>query len=106
VMDRFRRRRARNQSAERYELVVRMVHCYVESLKGETSAEIQIQEYATALPESIFGKDPLLRPSAQTWKELVVNRDELRPQVAEMRALIDRVEARGATPSSVPGKAN
>jgi lipopolysaccharide export system permease protein len=104
VMERFRKRRSGTQGTERYELVVRMVHCFVDSLKGETSAEIQIQEYATPLPESIFGKDPLDRPSAQTWKELLVNREDLRQEVADMRTYIEQLEARGASPSGTPGK--
>jgi lipopolysaccharide export system permease protein len=104
VMDRFKKRRSGTRGADRYELVVRMVHCFVDSMKGETGAEIQLQEYATPLPESIFGKDPFLRPSAQTWKELHVNRDYLRQEVEDMREYIDGVEAKGATPTGVPGK--
>ena len=104
VMDRFRKRRAATRGAERYELVIRMVHCFVDSMKGETGAEIQIQEYTTPLPESIFGKDPFLRPSSQTWKELHVNRDYLRQEVDEMETYIAGVEAKGATPTGDPRK--
>ncbi|HKA08428.1 MAG TPA: LptF/LptG family permease [Gemmataceae bacterium] len=106
VMDRFKKRRAGTRGAERYELVIRMVHCFVDSMKGETAAEIQMQEYTTPLPEAIFGKDPLLRPSAQTWKELRVNRDILRQEVVDMEAYIEAVEAKGVTPTGVPGKSH
>ena len=70
VMNRFQKRRAGLEGQDRYELVVRMKNCYIDSLKGETTAEIQLQEYSTPLPAAIFGKDAWERPSTQTWQEL------------------------------------
>ena len=94
VMDRFRRWKAGTVGGDQYELVVRMTHCFVDSLKGETTAEIQIQEYATPLPATIFGKDPKERPSSLTWTELHQNRTELAQIGDEMQARVTELESR------------
>ena len=94
VMERFQKRRASSEIGDRYELVVRMKNCYVDSLKGETTAEIQLQEYSTPLPSAIFGKDSWERPSTQTWQELRKNRRVMAQDVVEMRAFIDDLESR------------
>jgi lipopolysaccharide export system permease protein len=94
VMERFRRWRTGTAGGDQYELVVRMTHCFVDSLKGETTAEIQIQEYATALPATIFGKDPKERPSSLTWTELQQSRKELAQIGEEMEARVAELEAR------------
>jgi len=94
VMDRFRRWKSGSNGGDQYELVVRMTHCFVDSLKGETTAEIQIQEYATPLPATIFGKDPKERPSSLTWTELQQNRKELAQIGDEMQARVAELESR------------
>ena len=71
--DRFRANHSASATGQKYELVVFMDRCYVDSLKGDAAAEFHNQEYASPLPETIFGKPTGDRPSAQTWKELFAN---------------------------------
>ena len=94
------------QVGGRYELVVSMDRCVVDSLKGETSAEIHNQEYATALPEAIFGKDTKERPSSQVWKELFERREELRGEIAEMEEIAVKLEADREKRPDPKGKSN
>ena len=89
---------------ERTELVVSMERCFVDSLKGGGRAELQHQEYATPLPESIFGRDTRDRPTAQTWQELYVRLGEAIQERDAAFAAIDVMEKKGAAPSGVPGK--
>jgi lipopolysaccharide export system permease protein len=94
--DRPKSRRV-SRDGERLELVVQMDRCFVDSLKGETAADLQGQEYTTPLPDAIFGKDMKYRPSAQTWQELFITRDEFREDIEDTRA--DLAELRARTPS-------
>jgi lipopolysaccharide export system permease protein len=103
VMERFGMKLKSQEGADRYELVVRMTHCFVDSLKGETAAEVRNQEYATPLPESIFGKPTKDRPSSQTWLELFENRAELQEELEEMRAFVADLEKKGKAPINKPG---
>ncbi|HEX3146494.1 MAG TPA: LptF/LptG family permease [Gemmataceae bacterium] len=82
--DRFRINRSASTTGEKYELVVYMDRCYVDSLKGDAAAEFRSQEYASPLPETIFGKPTGDRPSAQTWQEIFVNLVVARNDYAEM----------------------
>lgn len=77
----------------RYELVVLMDRCIVDSLKGDTSAEFHNQEYATSLPEAIFGKDTKDRPAAQTWNEMFDRLEELRLEIEKQEQLATKLEA-------------
>jgi lipopolysaccharide export system permease protein len=79
----------------RKELVVEMDRCFVDSQKGEASGDLQRQEYAMALPASVFGKDPRDRPSAQTWQELRANKVAAKEDIAATEAEIDRLKALG-----------
>jgi lipopolysaccharide export system permease protein len=107
ALERFARKRmSGNQTGERWELVVYMDRCHVDSLKGETAADLQSQEYTTALPDNLFGKDPVERPSAHTWGRLLANRDESRQMVADLKAYIADRQARLGSPSGVPDKTN
>jgi lipopolysaccharide export system permease protein len=87
------------------ELVVFMDRCFVDSLRGETAADLQGQEYTTPLPEQIFGKDPKERPSAQTWAELFESRREVLDEMAELEAEIRELEANPGAMAG-PGKTN
>jgi lipopolysaccharide export system permease protein len=93
-----RKKRMTKAGGDRYEIVVYMDHCFVDSLKGETAAEVRGQEYTTPLPESIFGKDPKERPSAQTWQELLVSRVEVEEDIDELHEEIRSAEARMQSP--------
>ena len=79
----------------RKELVVDMDRCFVDSQKGEASADLQRQEYAMALPASVFGKDPRDRPSAQTWEELRANKEAARHDIAATAEEIERLKGLG-----------
>lgn len=96
--DRFERRRGIRGKPTRVELVVYMDRCYVDSLRGETAAEFQGQEYVTPLPENIFGKDPKERPTAQLWRDLFVNRDEVQHELAQLDEEIRDLEAHPNVP--------
>jgi lipopolysaccharide export system permease protein len=82
----------------RKELVVHMDRCFVDSQKGDASADLQQQEYAMALPASVFGKDPRDRPSAQTWQELRANKANAIDDIAATAAEIERLKAVGTSP--------
>ncbi len=103
--DRFTRHRGMRVKPTRVELVVYMDRCYVDSLRGETAAEFQGQEYVTPLPESIFGKDPKERPTAQLWRELFANRVEVENELADLNKEIEDLQA---NPNAMagPGKTN
>ncbi|MBO0700798.1 MAG: LptF/LptG family permease, partial [Zavarzinella sp.] len=103
-IDRFLKRQAGANGSEQYELVVYMDRCFVDSLKGDAAADLQHQEYATPLPDAIFGKDPRTRPSAQTWNELFVNRREMRAELADLQDSMRELAAKGDAPSPTPGK--
>lgn len=81
------------QIGGRYELVVSMDRCVVDSLRGDTSAEIHNQEYSTSLPEAIFGKDTKERPSSQLWNELFVRLDELHVDYKKYEADANSIDA-------------
>jgi lipopolysaccharide export system permease protein len=107
ALERFARKRLSGRSGgERVELVVYMDRCHVDSLKGETAADLQSQEYTTALPDNLFGKDPVERPSAHTWATLQANRAESQQLVDDLKAYIADRQARGSAPSGVPEKSN
>jgi lipopolysaccharide export system permease protein len=105
AVDRFQRRRGIRGKASRYELVVYMDRCYVDSLRGETAADLAGQEYTTPLPENIFGKDPKERPTAQLWTELFSNREEVINEMAELDTEIKQLEA-NPNASAGPNKTN
>ncbi|WP_020469058.1 LptF/LptG family permease [Zavarzinella formosa] len=90
----------------RYELVVVMDRCVVDSLKGDTAADLHYQEYSTALPEAIFGKDTKDRPSSQTWNELFERLDELRVDIADQEAQVQKLEADKEKKHDLSGKTN
>ncbi len=86
------------------ELVVLMDRCVVDSLNGGTSAEFHNQEYATPLPEAIFGKDVKDRPSSLTWPELKDRLGELREDHAAQKEQIDRLRGEKDEPTAPAGK--
>lgn len=98
AIDRFQRRRGIRGQPSRYELVVYMDRCYVDSLRGETAADLAGQEYTTPLPENIFGKDPKERPTAQLWTDLFDNRDEVEHEIEDLKKEIRELEASPNTP--------
>ncbi|HJZ92569.1 MAG TPA: LptF/LptG family permease [Gemmataceae bacterium] len=92
-----------SRGGERYELVVQMDRCYVDSLNGGSAADLQGQEYTTPLPEAIFGKDMKYRPSAQTWPELFKTREEFRDEIEDTRARIADMRAQPPSRSNSAG---
>jgi lipopolysaccharide export system permease protein len=98
------RSRTVGRVGDRYELVVYMDRCYVDSLKGDT-ADLQGKEYTTPLPAAIFGKDTKFRPSAQTWEELFATREEAQLDLEDTRAFLGELRARGPLPGVRPEKA-
>jgi len=105
AVDRFQRRRGIRSKSSRYELVVYMDRCYVDSLRGETAADLAGQEYTTPLPDTIFGKDPKERPTAQLWTELFANRQEVLNELVDLDAEIRQLEANPDAPAG-PDKTN
>lgn len=105
VTERFDKRKRAVEVHDRFELVVYMDRCYVDSLRGETAADLQGQEYTTPLPDSIFGKDPKDRATSQTWRQLFENRAELKVELEELHEEIRQLEA-NPTGSAGPGKTN
>ena len=105
VSERFEKRKRAVIAHDRFELVVYMDRCYVDSLRGETAADLQGQEYTTPLPDSIFGKDPKDRATSQTWRQLFENRDELKVELEELHEEIRQLEA-NPTGSAGPDKTN
>ncbi len=81
------------------ELVVLMDRCVVDSLNGGTSAEFHNQEYATPLPEAIFGKDVKDRPSSLTWPELKDRLGEVREDWAAQKEKVHRLEGEKDDPT-------
>jgi lipopolysaccharide export system permease protein len=88
------------------ELVVYMDRCYVDSLKGDAAAELHGQEYATPLPNTIFGKPTPDRPSSQTWNELFVNLAEAKKDYADLQAELQEVQGRPEPVPAVGTKTN
>lgn len=105
AIDRFLLRRAAYKNVGHFELVVYMDRCHVDSLKGETAADLQGQEYTTPLPDSLFGKDPKDRPSAQTWQELFENRRDVLVEMEELKEEIRQLEANPNGPAGL-GRTN
>lgn len=103
--ERFDKRKRTVSTNDRFELVVYMDRCYVDSLKGGTAADLQGQEYTTPLPDSIFGKDPKDRPTSQTWRQLFENRTELQQELVDLNEEIRELEA-NPTGSAGAGKTN
>jgi len=103
--ERFRKKRGASITGEKYELVVLMGRCYVDSLKGDAAAELRDQPYATPLPETIFGKPTGDRPSSQTWTELFANLAEARQDYVDLQAELSDVQNR-AEPTSPGSKTN
>lgn len=99
AIDRFQHRRPSQRIAGRFELVVYMDRCHVDSLKGETAADLQGQEYTTPLPDALFGKDPRDRPSSQTWRELFENRQIVQAEMAELDKEIRELRANPDAPA-------
>ena len=98
--ERFRKKRGASLTGEKYQLVLVMGRCYVDSLKGDAAAELLNQKYPTPLPETIFGKPTTDRPSSQTWLELFVNLAEAKKDYAEMQDELKDVLKR---PQPTPG---
>ncbi|MSR53614.1 MAG: LptF/LptG family permease [Gemmataceae bacterium] len=103
--ERFDKRKRTVSTSDRFELVVYMDHCYVDSFRGGTAADLLGQEYTMPLPNSIFGKDPKDRASSQTWRELFENRDELNRELVDLHEEIRQLEA-DPKESAGPGKTN
>jgi lipopolysaccharide export system permease protein len=82
--EKFRLKRQSSKAGDR-ELVVIMGRCFVDSLKGDAAAELHDQPYATALPDTIFGRPTTDRPSSQTWEELFENLAEAKKDYADMQ---------------------
>lgn len=103
-LERFQRRKGAG-GGDRFELVVLMDRCYVDSLKGDTVADLHNQEFTSPLPDSIFGKPTDERPSAQVWPELRASREKIEGELAELEAEIRQLEA---NPNGLysPGKSN
>jgi lipopolysaccharide export system permease protein len=103
--ERFQKRRAAYKKTGSFELVVFMDRCHVDSLRGETAADLTGQEYTTPLPDAIFGKDPKDRPTAQTWPELFANRLAILGEIAELEEEIRQLDSTPNTPAG-PGRTN
>lgn len=103
--ERFDKRKRTVSTNDRFELVVYMDRCYVDSLRGGTAADLQGQEYTTPLPDSIFGKDPASRSTSQTWRELFANREELKRELVDLHDEIQQLEA-NPTGSAGSGRTN
>jgi lipopolysaccharide export system permease protein len=99
--ERFSKKQGTGVTGERYELVIVMGRCYVDSLKGDAAAELRDQRFPTPLPETIFGRPTAGRPSAQTWEELFANLGELRNDYAEMQEELKALKARPDSGDSV-----
>lgn len=93
--DRFERRKGVRNKPTRVELVVHMDRCYSDSTLGGTTGDMTQPEFATPLPENIFGKDPKERPTAQLWHELFQNREEI---INELKDLDDEIRQLEADP--------
>ena len=93
-------------AVEQKELVVYMDRCYVDSLKGDAAAELHGQEYATPLPNTIFGKPTPDRPSSQTWNELFVNLAEAKKDYADLQAELQEVRGLAEPVPAVGTKTN
>lgn len=89
----------------RKELVVEMDRCFVDSQKGDSSADLHRQEYAMPLPESIFGKDPREKPSSQTWKELFSNLEMTKAEVQAIKDEMADLRSKGRLPVGPKGEA-
>jgi len=87
-----------------HELIVCMYNCNWVSTDGKLAGQADYLEFATKLPEGVFGQETRGRPSTQTWKELFKYRQEAdqmrRERVREAAALeaqsklVSGVEAR------------
>jgi lipopolysaccharide export system permease protein len=107
ALERFARKRmTRGPIGDRHELVVYMDRCYVDSLRGETAADLTSQEYTTPLPDTLFGKDPAERPSAFTWNELQRNKREYEQSIRDLHDYATDRRAQGNSPSGVSNRTN
>ncbi len=74
-----------------HELIVCMHHCNWLSTDGKTSGQADYMEFATKLPEGVFGQETRGRPSTQNWNELFRYRQEAdlmrRERMREAQAL-------------------
>jgi len=104
ILDRFQKRANGMTASDQYELVVYMDRCFVDSLKGDAALDLQGKDFTTPLPESIFGKDPKVRPSSQTWPELFANREETAAELGDLRRVAAEHQAKGATPSGIANR--
>lgn len=66
-----------------HELIVCMNRCSWVSTDGKTSGQADYLEFASPLPEGVFGQETRGRPSTQTWKELFRYRNEVEQLRAE-----------------------
>jgi lipopolysaccharide export system permease protein len=99
---RWQIKKSARPGGEEKELVVYMDRCYVDSLKGDAAAELHGQEYATPLPNTIFGKPTADRPSSQTWNQLFVNLAEARTDLVDLEAELRDVMARPTSSFTAP----
>jgi lipopolysaccharide export system permease protein len=93
-----------SEGEERIEIVINMSRCYIDYLKGETSAEVQEKDFTTSLPESLFGKDSKDRPSTQTWEEMIDRRREVVELLNKYTTQMNEYAAKGDAPSPTAGK--
>jgi lipopolysaccharide export system permease protein len=100
--ERWQIKKSAGPGGEQKELVVYMDRCYVDSLKGDAAAELHGQEYATPLPNTIFGKPTPERPSSQTWPQLFVNLAEARTDLVDLEAELKDVMARPESSFTAP----
>jgi lipopolysaccharide export system permease protein len=100
--ERWALKKTAGPGGDQKELVVYMDRCYVDSLKGDAAAELHGQEYATPLPNTIFGKPTPDRPSSQTWNQLFVNLADARTDLVDLEAELRDVMARPTSSFTAP----
>jgi lipopolysaccharide export system permease protein len=83
-------------SGPRKEVVVSLKRCFVDTLQGGTAAELHDRDYASPLPDSLFGPDTGNRPSSMTWRELHQRRAEVADELAEEYAQWEWLKSKGA----------
>lgn len=76
-----------------HEVIVCMSRCSWVSTDGKTSGHADYLEFATQLPEAVFGQETRGRPSTQTWQELFVYREEVAKARVERIREVEELEA-------------
>ena len=88
-----------------HELVLRLYHCEVVSLNGQSASEVECFEIATRLPDAMFGKNTKGRPSGQTWRELFEYRAEVMQTHADLAKKADALEEQAKQHSGAEARA-